>query len=145
FLDFAERMTISALHGTAVGDVLPAVERAYRAAMRDMSTTELTRELEAAVMAHPPPLVRGRRIRLRYAHQGGRNPPVIVIHGNQTERVPESYRRYLVNRFRKAFKLKGTPVRLQFKTGKNPYKGRRNTLTPRQERKRKRMMKHVRK
>ena len=143
FLDFAERMTISALHGTAVGDVLPAVERAFDAAMRDMSTTELTRELEAAVSAHPPPLVRGRRIRLRYAHQGGRNPPVIVIHGNQTDRVPESYRRYLINRFRKAFRLKGTPVRLSFKSSDNPYKGRRNKLTPRQERKRRRMMKHV--
>ncbi len=143
FLDFAERMTISALHGTAVGDVLPAVERAFDAAMRDMSTTELTRELEAAIAAHPPPLVRGRRIRLRYAHQGGRNPPVIVIHGNQTDRVPESYRRYLINRFRKAFKLKGTPVRLSFKSSDNPYKGRRNKLTPRQERKRRRMMKHV--
>lgn len=145
FLDFAERITISALHGTAVGDLLPAVERAYKAAMRDMSTTELTNELEAAVMAHPTPLVRGRRIKLRYAHQGGRNPPVIVIHGNQTERVPESYRRYLINRFRKAFKLKGTPVRLAFKKGKNPYEGRRNTLTPRQERKRKRLMKRVKK
>ncbi|MDJ0760036.1 MAG: ribosome biogenesis GTPase Der [Woeseiaceae bacterium] len=145
FLDFAERMTISALHGTAVGDLLPAVERAYAAAMRDMSTTDLNLELESAVTAHPPPLVRGRRIRLRYAHQGGRNPPVIVIHGNQTDRVPESYRRFLINRFRKAFKLKGTPVRLVFKTGDNPYKGRRNKLTPRQERKRKRMMKHVRK
>ncbi|MEM9333929.1 MAG: ribosome biogenesis GTPase Der [Pseudomonadota bacterium] len=143
FLDFAERMTISALHGTAVGDVLPAVERAFSAAMRDMSTTELNRELEAAVAAHPPPLVRGRRIRLRYAHQGGRNPPVIVIHGNQTDRLPESYRRYLVNRFRKAFKLKGTPVRLSVKTSDNPFKGKRNTLTPRQERKRKRMMKHL--
>ena len=75
FLDFAERITISALHGTAVGDVLPAVERAFRAAVLDMSTTELTRELESAVTAHPPPLVRGRRIKLRYAHQGGRNPP----------------------------------------------------------------------
>lgn len=145
FLDFAERITISALHGTAVGDLLPAVERAYTAATRDMSTTELTRELEAAVMAHPTPLVRGRRIRLRYAHQGGRNPPVIVIHGNQTDKVPESYRRYLINRFRKVFKLKGTPVRLAFKTGDNPYKGRRNTLTPRQERKRKRLMKKVKK
>ncbi len=143
FLDFAERMTISALHGTAVGDVLPAVERAFSAAMRDMSTTELNRELEAALVAHPPPLVRGRRIRLRYAHQGGRNPPVIVIHGNQTDRLPEAYRRYLVNRFRKAFKLKGTPVRLSFKTSDNPFKGKRNTLTPRQERKRKRMMKHL--
>jgi GTP-binding protein len=145
FLDFAERITISALHGTAVGDVLPAVERAFRAAVIDMPTTELTRELEAAVTAHPPPLVRGRRIRLRYAHQGGRNPPVIVIHGNQTDKVPEAYRRYLINRFRKMFKLKGTPVRLAFKSGKNPYAGKRNKLTPRQEQKRKRLMKHVRK
>ena len=145
FLDFAERITISALHGTAVGDLLPAVERAYKAATRDLSTTELTRELESAVMAHPPPLVRGRRIRLRYAHQGGRNPPVIVIHGNQTDRLPEAYRRYLINRFRKAFKLKGTPVRLSFKTSDNPYKGKRNKLTPRQERKRKRLMQRVKK
>jgi GTP-binding protein len=145
FLDFAERMTISALHGTAVGDLLPAVERAYAAATRDMSTTDLTRELESAITAHPIPLVGGRRIRLRYAHQGGRNPPVIVIHGNQTERVPESYRRYLINRFRKVFKLKGTPVRLALKTGENPFKGKRNKLTPRQEQKRKRLMKHVKK
>jgi len=145
FLDFAERISISALHGTAVGDLLPAVERAYRAANIDLSTRELTAELEAAVMAHPPPLVRGRRIRLRYAHQGGRNPPIIVIHGNQTENVPEAYRRYLINRFRKVFKLKGTPVRLQFKSSDNPFKGRRNKLTPRQERKRKRLMKRVKK
>ncbi|HEY5641623.1 MAG TPA: ribosome biogenesis GTPase Der [Woeseiaceae bacterium] len=145
FLDFAERITISALHGTAVGDLLPAAERAYRAANIDLSTRELTAELEAAVMAHSPPLVRGRRIRLRYAHQGGRNPPIIVIHGNQTESVPEAYRRYLINRFRKAFKLKGTPVRLQFKSSENPFKGRRNKLTPRQERKRKRLMKRVKK
>jgi GTP-binding protein len=145
FLDFAERITISALHGTAVGDLLPAVERAYKAATTDLSTTELTRELGSAVTAHPPPLVRGRRIRLRYAHQGGRNPPVIVIHGNQTEKVPEAYRRYLINRFRKVFRLKGTPVRLSFRTGDNPYKGRRNKLTPRQERRRKRLMKHTKK
>ncbi len=143
FLEFAERITISALHGTAVGDLLPAAERAYKAATRDMSTTDLNKALEEAVIAHAPPLVRGRRIRLRYAHQGGRNPPVIVIHGNQTNKLPEAYRRYLVNRFRKVFRLKGTPVRLSFKTSKNPFKGRRNKLTPRQERKRKRLMKHV--
>ncbi len=145
FLDFAERMTISALHGTAVGDLLPAAERAYAAATRDISTTELNKVLEDAVTAHSPPLIRGRRIRLRYAHQGGRNPPVIVIHGNQTEKLPEAYRRYLINRFRKAFKLQGTPVRLSFKTSDNPFKGRRNKLTPRQEKSRKRLMKHVRK
>jgi GTP-binding protein len=144
FVDFAEKLTISALHGTAVGDLLPAAERAYRAATRDLSTRELTEELENAVRTHEPPLVRGRRIRLRYAHQGGRNPPVIVIHGNQTERLPDAYRRYLVNRFRKTFKLQGTPVRLVFKTSDNPFKGRRNKLTPRQQRKRKRLMKHVR-
>jgi GTP-binding protein len=143
FLDFAERMTISALHGTAVGDLLPAVERAYDAATRDLSTTDLNRELENAVTAHAPPLVRGRRIRLRYAHQGGRNPPVIVIHGNQTEKLPEAYRRYLINRFRKAFRLQGTPVRISFKTSDNPFKGRRNKLTPRQQQKRKRLMKHA--
>ena len=143
FLDFAERMTISALHGTAVGDLLPAVERAYHAATRDLSTTDLNRELENAVAEHAPPLVRGRRIRLRYAHQGGRNPPVIVIHGNQTEKLPEAYRRYLINRFRKAFRLHGTPVRIRFKTSDNPFKGRRNKLTPRQQQKRKRLMKHA--
>ena len=143
FLDFARQITVSALHGTAVGDLLPAVESAYRAATRDLSTSELNRELENALIAHPTPLVRGRRIRLRYAHQGGRNPPVIVIHGNQTERLPEAYRRYLINRFRKAFRLKGTPVRLSFKTSVNPFKGRHNKLTPRQERKRKRLMKHA--
>jgi len=145
FLDFAERMTISALHGTGVGDVLPATERAFGAATRDMSTKELTRELEEAVAAHAPPLVRGRRIRLRYAHQGGRNPPVIVIHGNQTDRLPDAYRRYLINRFRKRFRLRGTPVRLSFKTSDNPFKGKRNKLTPRQDRRRKRLMKRVKK
>jgi len=143
FLDFAEQHTISALHGTAVGDLLPAVKRAYRAATRSLPTGDLTRVLEDAVSEHQPPMVRGRRIRLRYAHQGGRNPPVIVVHGNQTESLPDAYRRYLINRFRKVFDLRGTPVRLQLKTGDNPYKGRRNRLTPRQERKRKRLMQHA--
>ena len=83
-------------------------------------------------------MVRGRRIKLSYAHQGGRNPPVVVIHGNQTERLPESYRRYLASRFRKAFKLRGTPLRIRLVTSRNPYAGRRNKLTPRQQRRRKR-------
>jgi len=143
FLDFAKQITISALHGTAVGDLLPEVEKAYRAATRDLQTNDLTKVLEDAVIAHAPPLVRGRRIKLRYAHQGGRNPPVIVIHGNQTEKLPEAYRRYLINKFRKVFHLKGTPVRLSFKSSKNPFEGRRNKLTPRQLQKKKRLMKHV--
>ena len=143
FLDFAKQITISALHGTAVGNLLPECEKAYRAATRDLQTRDLNKVLEELVVAHPPPLVRGRRIKLRYAHQGGRNPPVIVIHGNQTEKLPEAYRRYLINKFRKIFKLKGTPVRLSFKSSENPFKGRRNKLTPRQLQKRKRLMKHV--
>ncbi len=143
FLDFAKQITISALHGTAVGDLLPEAQKAYRAATRDLQTGDLNKVLEEAVIAHAPPLVGGRRIKLRYAHQGGRNPPVIVIHGNQTEKLPEAYRRYLINKFRKVFKLKGTPVRLVFKSSKNPFEGRRNKLTPRQLQKRKRLMKHV--
>jgi GTP-binding protein len=87
--------------------------------------------------------VRGRRIKLRYAHQGGRNPPVVVIHGNQTRHVPDAYRRYLENHFRETFRLRGTPMRVEFRTDENPYAGRRNELTPRQVRKRKRLMQRV--
>jgi GTPase len=108
--------------------------------MRDMGTPELTRVLEAAIESHQPPLVSGRRIKLRYAHQGGRNPPVIVIHGNQTDHVPDAYRRYLVNVYRKAFDLMGTPVRVAFRGDENPFAGKRNPLTPRQVRKRKRLI-----
>ncbi len=142
FLDFAERHFISALHGTGVGLLLADANRAAQAAMREMPTPELTRVLEAALEAHQPPLVRGRRIKLRYAHQGGRNPPVIVIHGNQVQHVPEAYRRYLVNTFREAFRLHGTPVRVEFRGDTNPFAGRRNELSDRQRKKRRRMIKH---
>ena len=107
FADFAPLHFISARHGSGVGELFAAVRKVYAAAMRDMSTPELTRVLEAAIESHQPPLVSGRRIKLRYAHQGGRNPPVIVIHGNQTDHVPDAYRRYLVNVYRKAFDLDG--------------------------------------
>ena len=145
FLAFATLQHISALHGTGVGNLFPHIQKAYDSAMRELSTPELTATLEHAVQAHQPPLVRGRRIKLRYAHQGGRNPPVIVIHGNQTERVPATYKRYLVNAFRDALKLTGTPIRLEFKTGDNPYKGRRNKLTGRQQKRKTRLMRHVKK
>jgi GTP-binding protein len=145
FLDFAPRHFISALHGTGVGDLLPAARRAFAAAVRELPTAEVTRALEDAVQAHPPPTVRGRRPRLRYAHQGGRNPPIIVIHGTQADRLPRSYQRYLVNFFRERFRLQGTPVRVELKTTQNPFAGRRNKLTPRQEAKRRRMIKHVKK
>jgi len=145
FLGFAAVRRISALHGTGVGELFPCVQKAYASAMRELPTPRLNTILEYAVQAHQPPLVRGRRIKLRYAHQGGRNPPVIVIHGNQTERVPEPYRRYLVNAFRDALKLTGTPIRIEFRTGDNPYKGRRNKLTGRQLKRKSRLMRHVKK
>jgi len=145
FIEFARIHFISALHGTGVGELFDSVRDAYAAAMRQMATAELTRMLEMAVAAHAPPLVRGRRIKLRYAHQGGRNPPRIVIHGNQTEAVPDSYRRYLINTFRRQLELEGTPLRVVFKGGENPYADKRNALTSRQQRKRQRMVQHIKK
>lgn len=145
FIGFAEFHFISALHGSGVGDLFGAVQRCYRSATAKFSTPKLTRILEQVVFAHQPPLVQGRRIKLRYAHQGGQNPPTVIIHGNQTERVPEAYQRYLENAFRKALEIVGTPLRIEFRTGENPYKDRRNKLTPRQVQKRKRLVKHIKK
>jgi GTP-binding protein len=143
FLKFARHHFISALHGSGVGDLFDMVESVYASAMRDLPTPELTRLLEALIEEHQPPLVRGRRIKLRYAHQGGKNPPIIVIHGNQTDEVPDSYKRYLVSRFRKALNLKGTPIRIEFRSGENPYQGKKNKLTKRQLQKRQRLKKFV--
>jgi GTP-binding protein len=145
FVDFAEVHYISALHGSGVGKLFSSVQTAYRSATRDLPTPGLTRILHDAVQAHPPPLVHGRRIKLRYAHQGGSNPPVIVIHGNQVERLPESYRRYLVNTFRRVLDLRGTPVRIELKGGVNPFKGRKRPLTRRQAEKRRRSVRRVKK
>ncbi|MDR2215811.1 MAG: ribosome biogenesis GTPase Der [Nevskiaceae bacterium] len=121
FVPFAPVHTISARHGTGVGELAAAAVRAYDAAMRDMSTPQLTRVMEKALEAHQPPLVKGRRIKLRYAHQGGRNPPRIVIHGTQSSQTPDAYRRYLSNVFREAFDLYASPVALEFRSDANPY------------------------
>ena len=145
FVEYAPVQFISALHGTGVGDLFALAETSHAAAHRDLPTPELTRILQDAVTAHQPPLSRGRRIKLRYAHQGGRNPPVIVVHGSQAELLPDSYRRYLANVYRKMFRLHGTPVRIELRSGDNPYAGRRNPLTPRQQKKRERLMRHVKK
>ena len=143
FTDFAELYFISALHGSNVGDLYAAIDRAFKSAVRDMSTPELTRILEKAVEAHQPPLIRGRRIKLNYAHQGGMNPPRIVIHGKQTELLPDDYRRYLVNYFRKALKIVGTPVKIELKSSDNPYAGKKNLLTKRQQFQRRRMVQFI--
>jgi len=126
FVPFAPQLFISARHGTGVGELATAAVRAYDASMRDMPTPKLSKVLEKALEAHQPPLVKGRRIKLRYAHQGGRNPPRIVIHGNQTDSTPDAYRRYLSNVFREAFDLYACPVVLELRSEANPF-GRRTT------------------
>ena len=127
FLRFTKIHFISALHGSGVGDVFKSINKAYASAFMDISTPKLTRLLEVAVQQHQPPLVNGRRIKLRYAHQGGVNPPVIVAHGSQAAKVPASYQRYLMNYFTKTLRLFGTPLRMEFKQGDNPFAERSST------------------
>jgi GTP-binding protein len=140
FLGFVKTHFISALQGTRVADLFGSVDKAHAAASKKLSTPELTRILEQAIKAHQPPLVHGRRIKLRYAHQGGHNPPLIIIHGNQTESVPDGYKRYLAGSFREALRLLGTPIRVEFKSSENPYKERKNVLSAGQLSKRKRII-----
>ncbi|PSQ91315.1 MAG: ribosome biogenesis GTPase Der [Proteobacteria bacterium SW_6_67_9] len=121
FVEFARTRYISALHGTGVGELLDDVRTAYASARIDLSTHALTRVLEDAVASHQPPLVGGRRVKLRYAHQGGTNPPTIVIHGTRVARLPGAYKRYLENTFRRVFGLEGTPIRMELRSGDNPY------------------------
>ncbi len=145
FLDFAPLHFIAAKHGSGLGELMADVQAAFESTTREFSTPQLNRILEQAVESHQPPAVLGRRIKLRYAHQGGRNPPKIIVHGNQTDKLPDSYKRYLANVFRKELELKGVPLQLGFKTGDNPFKGRKNELTGRQIKKRRRLMERVKK
>lgn len=144
FVDFVDQHFISAQHGSNIYDLLASAVIGAECSFREMPTSRLSEVLTDAVASHPPPMVRGRRVKLSYAHQGGKNPPVVVVHGNQTERLPGSYRRYLINTFRKVFRLRGTPLRLQLVTSRNPYEGKRNRLTPRQMRSRQRVRKRSR-
>ena len=121
FVDFADIHFISALHGTGVGHLYKSIHQAYESATNRFSTNYLTRILQMAVTDHQPPVVKGHRIKLRYAHPGGHNPPIIVIHGTQVDVVPSHYVRYLEKVFRQALELHGTPVRIQFKATSNPY------------------------
>jgi len=121
FAEFADVHFISALHGTGVGNLYDSIENAYRAATDALSASRLTKVLEGAVEEHQPPMVHGRRIKLLFAHAGGRNPPIIIIHGNQTDSVPAQYTRYLEKIFRRELGLHGTPVRVEYRTSENPY------------------------
>lgn len=145
FIDFARLHFISALHGTGVGHLYESVQEAYKSATKRVNTSMLTRIMEMAQEDHQPPLIRGRRVKMKYAHAGGYNPPRIVVHGNQVEDLPDSYKRYLMNYFRKSLKIMGTPIKVEFKEGANPYEGKKNKLTQSQMRKRQRLMKHHKK
>ncbi|OCG46226.1 ribosome biogenesis GTPase Der [Gilliamella sp. Choc5-1] len=144
FIDFARVHFISALHGSGVGNLFDSIQEAYDCATRRVNTALLTKIMQMAQDDHQPPLVKGRRVKLKYAHAGGYNPPIVVIHGNQVEDLPDSYKRYLMNYFRRSLKIMGSPIRIQFKEGNNPFEGRKNSLTASQQRKRRRLMKHVR-
>ncbi|MED5524648.1 ribosome biogenesis GTPase Der [Gallaecimonas pentaromativorans] len=143
FIDFARLHFISALHGSGVGNLFESISEAFASATQRVSTSKLTRILQMAQDDHQPPLVSGRRVKLKYAHAGGYNPPRIIIHGNQVEKLPQSYKRYLMNYYRKSLQVIGTPIHVEFQEGDNPYAGKRNSLTLTQQRKRKRLMKFI--
>jgi GTP-binding protein len=138
FLDFAAFVPISALRGTGIKPLLGAVDGAFAAAMAKLSTPRLTRALQAAIVQQQPPMSGRFRPKMRYAHQGGSNPPIIVIHGSGLDGVKAPYKRYLENTFQKAFKLKGTPLRIELRSAANPYEGRRKPLTEKQDAQRRR-------
>jgi GTP-binding protein len=144
YVTWAQRVSLSALHGSGLQELMRAVKQAWRSALKDFSTPELTRVLKDAFEAHQPPMKLGRTAKLRYAHSGGKLPPRIVIHGSRTDTIPDSYRRYLANVFIAHFKLKGTPLVILFRDSDNPYKDRKNKLTRRQQDKRRRLKKFIR-
>jgi GTP-binding protein len=145
FVEWSKRVFISALHGSGLRELMRAVVRAHAAATKELGSSELTKTLERAYEGYQPPLVRGHAPKLRFAHPGGSNPPTIVIHGSRTKHIAPAYRRYLENFFRQRFKLEGTPIRISFRDGENPYAGKKNVLTEGQMRKRQRMIREMKK
>ncbi|WP_374558208.1 ribosome biogenesis GTPase Der [Thermomonas sp.] len=143
FVDWAERVRISALHGSGLRELFRAIHRAHGSATRQFSTSDVTRAIEAAYAANPPPVVRGHVAKLRFAHPGGDIPPTFVVHGTRLKTLSATYQRYLENFFRKRFKLVGTPIRFVFRENSNPYEGKKNELTERQVAKKRRLMRHV--
>lgn len=142
FVDFARIHFISALHGTGVGDLYKSVDEAFASASRKLVTSKLNTILERAIAEYAPPMHNGRRIRLRYAHAGGQNPPLIVIHGKQTDKLPVSYTRYLEKAFRKALNLHGTPIRIELRSDENPFTREEENLSQREVARRRRIRKN---
>jgi GTP-binding protein len=141
YVPWARQIRLSALHGSGLKELIKAVKEAFRSATINMSTPELTRVLQKAFEAHQPAMSQGRSTKLRFAHAGGNLPPRIIIHGNRTDNIQPAYKRYLENVFIRHFKLKGTPLEINFRSGDNPYKDKKNTLSQRQIAKRQRLKK----
>ncbi|NRA60378.1 MAG: ribosome biogenesis GTPase Der [Psychrobium sp.] len=141
FVDFARIHFISALHGSGVGNLFDSVTEAYKSATKRTSTSMLTKIMQMATDDHNPPMFQGRRVKLRYAHAGGYNPPVIVIHGTQVKKLDASYKRYLMNYFRRTLEIMGTPIKIEFRNSVNPFEGRKNKLSITQVKKRERLVK----
>lgn len=143
FVPWAENVRISAKHGSGLRELFRAIHQAHASATHEFSTSEVNKALEMAYESNPPPAIRGHVSKLRYVHPGGSNPPTFIVHGTRLKDLPESYKRYLENFFRKRFKLIGTPVQFIFREGTNPYEGKKNVLTERQIARKRRLMKHV--
>lgn len=143
FVPWAETVRISAKHGSGLRELFRAIHQAHASATHEFSTSEVNKALEIAYETNPPPAIRGHVSKLRYVHPGGSNPPTFIVHGTRLKELPESYKRYLENFFRKRFKLIGTPVQFIFREGANPYEGKKNVLSDRQIAKKKRLIKHV--
>ena len=145
FVAFATPIFISGLHGSGIAELMKSIGRAHKSAMREFGSAELTRAVEQAYQGYQPPLVRGHAPKLKFAHPGGTNPPTIIIHGSRTRHIAQGYRRYLENFFRKRFKLEGTPILIVFKESENPFAGKKNELTERQVKKRRRLVRNAKK
>jgi GTP-binding protein len=142
FVPYATIHYVSALHGSGIAELVDSALTAYESAGAEFKTPRLNQVLKDALATNPPPVVRGRQVRLRYAHQGGKYPPIVVVYGNQAQRLPAHYKRYLENAFREALRLRGTPVRIELRTGDNPFAGKRNLMTPREAKGKRRQLRH---
>lgn len=145
FASFIKSHHISARKGRGLNALFKSIDLAYQSSVCDIPSAKVTDVVSYLLEQHPPPLTHGRRVKIRYAHMGGHQPPTFVMHGNQTEKLSLQYQRYLQNGLREHFSLEGTTVRLKFKSGENPFSDRKNTLNARQIKKRQRLMKHIKK
>jgi GTP-binding protein len=145
FVNYASVHYISALHGSGVGKLFSYIQKSFNHAGSRFSTSMLNKILESANDTHQPPPVSGKRLRLKYVHQSDVFPPTFILHGNHLQSIPKSYERFLKNFFTKALKISNTPVRLEFKSGENPFKDKKNKLSARQIQKKRRLMKFTKK